>query len=453
MGKLRKIGKKVWKGIKKLGKKIGKGFKKVFAGVSKFLGKLGPIGTIGMMIAMPWLGSYVWSGFSSWAGGLSGTFGKIMQGVVKVGNSVMGAYSSVTDAVYGTLKKIPGVGDALEGMDRWLDKTRSAMGMESGSMSVMNDKELNGWVNTESGATALGYDNAAAFKQANPNFFNAEGKLTTSGLNFTRGKGLAYEAHLRGRDVFKKVNGEFDFNTYSDSFKNNVLDTDFGGGNISKFGESLQGKGKVAFRTGSPQGIRDFNKEYQNKISTLSDDELKAFKPGESSYENWKKSFDASAQTVYTSPEKGFFGQDKLSPSDPNYKITGDVAFENVGSRYSHQVPIKDKKGNIIRYSREEGTKLGTAAWGGIKKTAVAGMGGGEQVQVEGGTVYQPRVADPMPLAAPSVAPLQLQLPKTQIALDYLGVLNNQTMSPQLLGQQMNSGIVMPHIIGLNYAS
>ena len=80
-------------------------------------------------------------------------------------------------------------------------------------------------------------------------------------------------------------------------------------------------------------------------------------------------------------------------------------------------------------------------------------MGGGEQVQVEGGTVYQPRVADPMPLAAPSVAPLQLQLPKTQIALDYLGVLNNQTMSPQLLGQQMNSGIVMPHIIGLNYAS
>ena len=76
MRKLRKIGKKVWKGIKKLGKKIGKGFKKVFAGVSKFLGKLGPIGTIGMMIAMPWLGSYVWSGFSSWAGGLSGTFGK-----------------------------------------------------------------------------------------------------------------------------------------------------------------------------------------------------------------------------------------------------------------------------------------------------------------------------------------------------------------------------------------
>ena len=56
MGKLRKIGKKIWKGIKKVGKKIAKGFKKVFKGIGKFLHKLGPIGTIGMMIAMPYLG-------------------------------------------------------------------------------------------------------------------------------------------------------------------------------------------------------------------------------------------------------------------------------------------------------------------------------------------------------------------------------------------------------------
>ena len=140
MGKLRKIGKKIWRGVKKLGKKIGKGFKKAFKGVGKFLGKLGPIGTFAMMIAMPYLGSYIWSGFSSWAGGLSGTFGNIMKGVVRVGEGVIGAYNSVTDAIYGTLKKIPGVGDALEGMDRWLDRTRSAMGMESGSISVMDDK-------------------------------------------------------------------------------------------------------------------------------------------------------------------------------------------------------------------------------------------------------------------------------------------------------------------------
>jgi hypothetical protein len=103
MGKLRKIGKKIWRGVKKLGKKIGKAFKGAFKGIGKFLGKLGPIGTFALMIAMPYLGSYVWGGFSSWAGGLSGTFGKIVQGIVKVGDAAIGAYSSITDAIYGTI--------------------------------------------------------------------------------------------------------------------------------------------------------------------------------------------------------------------------------------------------------------------------------------------------------------------------------------------------------------
>ena len=102
MGKLRKIGKKIWNGVKKVGKKIGKGFKKVFAGVGKFLGKLGPIGTIAMMIAMPYIGAYLWQGFGTWAAGLKGTFGTVMKGVYKVGNSVMGVYKNITDAVYGT---------------------------------------------------------------------------------------------------------------------------------------------------------------------------------------------------------------------------------------------------------------------------------------------------------------------------------------------------------------
>ena len=235
MGKIRKIGKKVWRGIKKLGKRIGKAFKSVFKGVGKFLGKLGPIGTFALMIAMPYLGSYIWGGFSSWAGGMSGTFGKIMQGIVKVGDAAIGAYNTITDAIYGTIKKIPGVGDALEGFDRWLDRTRSAMGMEPGSISVMNEKELNTWAGTDAGAQAMGFENASAFKTANPTFFGADGKLTNTGLNFTRGKGMAYEAHLRGRDVFKKVDGEFDFNTYSDNFKNNVLDTDEINGSETKY--------------------------------------------------------------------------------------------------------------------------------------------------------------------------------------------------------------------------
>ena len=450
MGKLRKIGKKIWRGVKKLGKKIGKGFKKAFKGVGKFLGKLGPIGTFAMMIAMPYLGSYIWSGFSSWAGGLSGTFGNIMKGVVRVGEGVIGAYNSVTDAIYGTLKKIPGVGDALEGMDRWLDRTRSAMGMESGSISVMDDKELNSWVNTESGATALGFDNPTAFREANPSLFNADKTLTTEGLNFTRGKGMAYEAHLRGRDVFKKVEGEFDFNTYSDNFKNNVLDTEFGKGDISKFGKSLQGKGKISFRTGRPQSTRDFKEAYEKHISTLSDDELFKFKPGvgdqagKSSYDVWKKSFESSRQTVYTTPEKGFFGQDKATEA---------VSFEGVGSRYTHRVPVKDNDGNLLGYSTEEGTKLGTGAWQGVKKGVTQSMGSGQEPTGSGGISYTPAVADvPLLETASTSVPIQPQLPRTQIQLGYLGALN-QPINSQSLGQYMNSGIIMPQIMSLNYGA
>ena len=166
MGKLRKIGKKIWKGIKKVGKKIAKGFKKVFAGVGKFLGKLGPIGTIGMMIAMPYLGSYLWQGFGTWAGGLKGTFGNIMKTIYSAGNSVAGAYNSVTNAVMGTLKKIPIIGDGLKGMDRFLDKAREFVGMQPGSTPVMNDKDLSTWMNSEEGLKVMGFDSQQAFQQA-----------------------------------------------------------------------------------------------------------------------------------------------------------------------------------------------------------------------------------------------------------------------------------------------
>jgi hypothetical protein len=55
MGWLRKKAKQIGKGIKKLGKSIGKGFKKVFGGLAKAFGKLGPLGSIAMMIMMPYV--------------------------------------------------------------------------------------------------------------------------------------------------------------------------------------------------------------------------------------------------------------------------------------------------------------------------------------------------------------------------------------------------------------
>ena len=59
MGKLRKIGKKIWKGIKKVGKKVGKVFKKVLKPFAKVFNKLGPIGTMAMSMFLPGIGQLI----------------------------------------------------------------------------------------------------------------------------------------------------------------------------------------------------------------------------------------------------------------------------------------------------------------------------------------------------------------------------------------------------------
>ena len=431
MGKLRKVGKKIWKGIKKVGKKIGKGFKKVFKGVGKFLGKLGPIGTIAMMIAMPYMGAYLWQGFGAWAGGLQGTFGTVMKGVYTAGNSVMGVYKNITQSIYGTLKQIPGVGDALEGFDRFLDRTRSAMGMESGSISVMKDNDLNQWVGTDVGAQSMGYDNAAAFKAANPTYFNAEGTLSKSGLNFTRGKGMAYEAHLRGRDVFKKVDGEFDFNTYSDNFNNNVLGTDVIKGDISKFGEVIGNRESIVFRTGRPIGTQQMQTSMAEYKASLSPEELKTF-DAKKYMEGYKydSTFDAP---------KGFFDK----------PIANEVSFEGVGSRYTRQVPMVDADGTVRGYTTQEGTKLGTAAFEGIKKTALQTVGGEQPVKDGGGREgYYAQVADAPVLEAPSTTPLVTAGPATYAGLNYMDLLQgSSTASGAQLSQFLNGGTIMPHLM------
>lgn len=455
MGKLRKIGKKIWNGVKKVGKKIGKGFKKVFAGVGKFLGKLGPIGTIAMMIAMPYIGAYLWQGFGTWAAGLKGTFGTVMKGVYKVGNSVMGVYKNITDAVYGTLKQIPGVGDALEGFDRFLDRTRSAMGLESGSISVLNDKELNSWVGTDAGAKAMGYENAAAFKTANPTYFTAEGTLSKSGLNFARGKSMAYEAHLRGRDVFNKVDGEFDFNSYSDNFKTNVLDTDFVQGDISRFGESLQGKTSITFRTGSPQGVRQstLREDLAAHKKTLSAEELKVFNQDE-----WIKQYkiDNPYQKVFFEQDEGLFGQRKLDPNDPMYEAklgefgnVGTLTFEGVGSRYTSDVPIVAKDGSVIGYDTVEGTKFGRAFKTGLKQGTLTSIGGSPEQEVQS-MGYSAQVAEPPQLETASTMPVVSFTAgsNTTQGLNYLNLLSgNATPSGGQLSQFYNSGVVMPHLL------
>jgi hypothetical protein len=114
MGWLRKKAKQIGRGIKKLGKSIGKGFKKVFGKVAKAFGKLGPLGSIAMMVMMPYVPVF-WTNMGTWASGLTTSanvltkgFGYAMKGLYHAGNAVGKVYSSVTGAIKGALNFIPG---------------------------------------------------------------------------------------------------------------------------------------------------------------------------------------------------------------------------------------------------------------------------------------------------------------------------------------------------------
>ena len=104
---MKKLLKKIGKGIRTGLKSVGKAFKKVFKGVGKFFGKLGPVGMLGMMILMPQLGAW-WGQFGQWAGTLGKGFGTVMRGIHKAGSFVGKSYTKVTDAITGTLNKITG---------------------------------------------------------------------------------------------------------------------------------------------------------------------------------------------------------------------------------------------------------------------------------------------------------------------------------------------------------
>tara|TARA_R100001015_G_C4633902_1_gene199487 strand:+ start:2372 stop:3730 length:1359 start_codon:yes stop_codon:yes gene_type:complete len=438
MGKLRKVGKKIWSGIKKIGKKIGKAFKSVFKGVGKFLGKLGPIGTIGMMIAMPYIGSYLWSSFGTWAGGLQGTMGNVMKGIYNVGNSVMGAYKSVTDAVFGTLKQIPVVGDTLEGFDRFLDRARAAIGLEPGSVPVMNDKELSTWMNSKDGLQLMGYESTEAFKIANPSFFDASGNLTSQGLNFGRGHSVAFEAHLRGKDIYKvNADGEFNFKEYSNNFKN-VLDNQFNG-TIQDFGGAFTDLSTVNLRTGTPGLTQDrqsaYKEAYENATQGFTAEQMNNF-----DMEAFEKTFNASyvAPTSIESPT-GVFGEK-----------TGTTSFEGIPSRYNEVVYDGEK------FVTVEGTKFGRAAQGPLLGATVSGVERavlGEDYIPEGyEMVYnQPVVADIVE-AEPARTQVDFTMSKPFAQTSNMLAMNGITQVPLFVAQPSdlqgfaNGGIFMPQL-------
>ena len=104
MGKLRKLGKKIGKGIKSVGKKLKKGFGKI-AGA---FGKLGPLGSIALSFMLPGIGNFL-TGMAG-TGGVTGFIGnmavKISNAAGAVKNGIGKVFSRVTDAIEGGMNAV-----------------------------------------------------------------------------------------------------------------------------------------------------------------------------------------------------------------------------------------------------------------------------------------------------------------------------------------------------------
>ena len=104
MGKLRKLGKKIGKGIKSVGKKLKKGFGKI-AGA---FGKLGPLGSIALSFMLPGIGNFL-TGMAG-TGGVTGFIGNIAVEISKaagaVKNGVGKVFNRVTDAIEGGMNAV-----------------------------------------------------------------------------------------------------------------------------------------------------------------------------------------------------------------------------------------------------------------------------------------------------------------------------------------------------------
>ena len=135
MGWLRKIGRKIGKGIKKIGRGIKKGLK----GIAKGIGKLGIVGTIAMMFIMPYV-PILWTNLGTFASGLTASSsvfaraaGYAMKGIYHAGKIGGKIFSAVSNAITGTLSKIPGVSNISEAINKTfqgaMDWTKQKLGI------------------------------------------------------------------------------------------------------------------------------------------------------------------------------------------------------------------------------------------------------------------------------------------------------------------------------------
>ena len=226
-----KIGKNVWNGIKDLGGKA-------FSAYGKLSKKLGPIGMIGVSMAMPYLlgafgatGGGLWTGFGkvAEAGSLSTNpflkvLGHVGKGTYNAGNFIGGTYKGITQTIGQTFKGFAS-GDMSQGFKNLYQGTTEVLSGKAGmgttklaqySGSQIMQPVYNANTLTQTGGVSLGNanvansfyrDSVAAAMQKNALFTSMEGD-TLKYFNSTK----KYFPGLDDKSAFEYIQNNGAFN-------------------------------------------------------------------------------------------------------------------------------------------------------------------------------------------------------------------------------------------------
>ena len=205
------VGKKTWQGIKRIGGKV-------MAAYGKVSQKLGPIGMIGLSMAMP----YLLGGFSGAAGGLWTNFGTGMKTLQASQNPFFKAIGYAGKGMYNTANF---VGGTTRGISQTISKTFGQFAQGNVSQGFANLYQ--GTTEVLSGKAGMGtmkYIDASAFAKAVGVPGTQTGvKLATQNLgtlvqtggvnlgNVNIGNKFAYEVinkSMLNNAAFKKLSGE-----------------------------------------------------------------------------------------------------------------------------------------------------------------------------------------------------------------------------------------------------
>jgi len=209
MGKLRKIGKSIGRGLKKIGKKIGKAFKKVLKPFAKVFNKLGPIGTMALMMFLPGIGAAM----AGWGASMGGTLGTI----VKFAGNALHYVASAPGKIFGTITDMVGASwNAITGQT-------AAAGIEGSTGSWWGNMTKS----VTDGAKSFGtFDTTAAIAPSGSQLL----ETSTEVLDKTTGE-LVKTTQPGATISFDEVTGKYVESTFDDAL--NLVKTPLSDANVT----------------------------------------------------------------------------------------------------------------------------------------------------------------------------------------------------------------------------